>query len=499
MVKKIFQTYKTEFIIGAGIIFLYSLIRLINLNILPVFADEAIYIRWSQVMRAEPTLRFLPLSDGKQPLFMWLVIPLLKLFADSLFAGRFISVLAGLGTMIGLFLLSLQLFKSKKIAIVSAFLYVIVPFAVFFDRMALADSLLSMFGIWILLLSIVLVKYPRLDLAMITGMVLGGALLTKSPAMFFGLFAPLAIILNFKNFLKIIPLWFVAYVIAFAIYNVLRLGPNFQMIALRNQDYVFPLSNILFHPFDPFQSHLAEIIQWFNNLLTWPIFLAGLIGIILIFFKNIKVGFLLLIWFLFPLLFEAEYAKVFTSRYILFVVPVFLIFASLFIDWLINKLKAFRFISLFVVVLFSLLPLRYDYLLITNPQKADLSRNDRSGYLEEWTSGYGIKEASIYLREKAKEKKVLIGTEGFFGTLPDGLQMYLEKVPNITILGIGLYLDKVPQQLINSTKDNEVYLLINDDRLKLDPKNYGLTLIASYPKAKRSDNTNENLLLFLVK
>ena len=79
---------------------LYLLTRLINLTNLPVFADEAIYIRWAQVMRSEPSLRFLPLSDGKQPLFMWLIIPALKIFSDPLFAGRMISLGSGL---LGLF------------------------------------------------------------------------------------------------------------------------------------------------------------------------------------------------------------------------------------------------------------------------------------------------------------------------------------------------------------------------------------------------------------
>ena len=60
--------------LGIGIIIVFFLFRLINLTILPIFADEAIYIRWSQVMKAEPTLRFLPLSDGKQPLFVWIWI-----------------------------------------------------------------------------------------------------------------------------------------------------------------------------------------------------------------------------------------------------------------------------------------------------------------------------------------------------------------------------------------------------------------------------------------
>ncbi len=66
--------------------------RLYNLTILPVFVDEAIYIRWSQVMKAESTLRFLPLSDGKQPLFMWVVIPFLKILNLLLNAIRHLRI-----------------------------------------------------------------------------------------------------------------------------------------------------------------------------------------------------------------------------------------------------------------------------------------------------------------------------------------------------------------------------------------------------------------------
>src|SRR3990167_7485247 len=99
-------------LIGMGILALALGLRLSSLTYVPVFVDEAIYIRLSQVMRAEPTLRFLPLSDGKQPLFMWLTIPLLKIFSDPLFAGRLTSVSSGMAILIGIFLLSYSLFKN---------------------------------------------------------------------------------------------------------------------------------------------------------------------------------------------------------------------------------------------------------------------------------------------------------------------------------------------------------------------------------------------------
>ena len=199
MIKNLkFKIYNFDFrdiVLALFLFFGYFTTRLMNLVIIPVFADEAIYIRWAQVMRAVASLRFLPLSDGKQPFFMWLIIPFLKIFSDPLQAGRLVSVFAGLGTMVGIFVLSYLLFKNKHLSFFSALLYVISPFAFFFDRLALADGLLSFFNIWCLVLGVCLVKKPRLDLAMILGIFLGLGLITKSPAMFAAILLPSTILL----------------------------------------------------------------------------------------------------------------------------------------------------------------------------------------------------------------------------------------------------------------------------------------------------------------
>src|SRR3989339_2107589 len=96
------------------VVAIFFTLRLYHLDLLPIFADEAIYIHWAQVMRAESTLRFLPLSDGKPPLFMWTMIPFFKIISDPLVAGRLVSVFSGLGTMSGVGFLTWLLFKSKK-------------------------------------------------------------------------------------------------------------------------------------------------------------------------------------------------------------------------------------------------------------------------------------------------------------------------------------------------------------------------------------------------
>jgi len=140
--------------------------------------------------------------------------------------------------------------------------------------------------------------------------------------------------------------------------------------------------------------------------------------------------------------------------------------------------------------------------ILFNIEAAPLPRSERSGYLEEWTAGYGIKEASLFLRNKEKaepEKKIVVGTEGYFGTLPDGLQMYLNDRPKITVIGVGLGIDKIPKSLAESSAaGNLTYLLINRSRLKADPTEIGLTVVSVYPKARRPDGSYDSLLLLEI-
>ena len=119
--------------------------------------------------------------------------------------------------------------------------------------------------------------------------------------------------------------------------------------------------------------------------------------------------------------------------------------------------------------------------------------SSETGYLSDWTSGWGVKEAYEYLYQRSLVSNVIVGTEGAFGTLPDGLQIYANKVPHFTVIGQGLGFTKLPDGLVNAKNHgDEVYLLINKSRLKLDTiETDKLKLIKSYSKPD-----NDQLLLF---
>lgn len=495
---KLLKSWKYVLLIFPAILFLALIIRLYNLTILPVFADEAIYIRWSQIMANEPTLRFLPLSDGKQPLYMWFLMFFVNRFSDPLFIGRLLSVGAGLSTLVGVFTLSYILFKSKPISLLSSFIYAISPFSVFFDRMALVDSTLAMFGIWTFIFAVLTAKTLRLDMAMLTGFTLGGALLTKSPALFFTLLIPASFLFAKKgklSLIKLIGLWLVSLILAYGLYNILRLGPNFHLVGSRNNDYVLPLNHLWQNPKDPFIFHFDRSLEWLRILGPVGLILLIILGI----FSNLKkyskqILFLIIISFV-PILVQSEFAKVFTSRYIYFSIPPLFILAGASASLLFNKKLKLLLIS--SLILFTTQALIINYQILTNPEKAPLPRSERSGYLEEWTAGTGIKEAAEILKAeyfKDPSKKIVVGTEGFFGTLPDGLQMYLADTPGITVIGIGLGIKEIPNSLVESHEaGNKTYLVANSSRLLFedDFKNYGLEIIASFKKADRPSGFKE--------
>ncbi len=220
-----FKKYQ-KLIIGFGFLIVFLAIRLTNLTILPVFADEAIYIRWSQTISNDLSWLFIPLTDGKQPIFMWFVALPLKIIQDPLFAARTASILAGLFSVIGIWLLAKELF-SQKVAFLATTLYLVTPFILFYDRLAVPDGLLSAFGVWSLYFSILLIKRLKLKHTITLGLFLGLSWLTKSPGQFYFFLMPVAILLfdwrqKFirSKLIRLIAFWIVAAGIGFVLYNL---------------------------------------------------------------------------------------------------------------------------------------------------------------------------------------------------------------------------------------------------------------------------------------
>lgn len=500
------KKYQKEILFTLTLAIFYFALRLPNLTLQPIFADEAIYIRWAQVIRAEPTLRFLPLSDGKTPLFMWLMIPFFKLFDDPLFAGRLLSVVSGFFTVMAGSIIA-GIFFNKRAGLLTALLLVITPFIVFFDRLALVDSMLAAFSLWSLLAGLLLVKYKRIDLAMVLGYLLGGSMLTKTSGVYNIIVLPV-IMFTFnwakqgrdKRLLQMLGLFTLAVVIAFGTYNILRLGPGFTNLTSRNQDYVFSPTKLIETPFDPFIPHARDLFDWSIKFLGLPLSLLVVYSVGFILWKRNRIGIAILGWSVIPLLIEMNFYRTFTARYVLSSIAPLIILAAFVLDHLLKSFKQYKIVAPILLISLLAWPVYFNYYLHTNLEKVPLPKGERRGYLEDWTAGYGFKEIAGFLEEKSKKEFIVVGTEGSFGTLPDGLQIYLDKNRQVAIIGGKA---TISAQLREAAKDNPTYFVANKSRYPVTeegaPK-LGLELLKEYPKIydPNSKNLQDAILLFRV-
>ncbi len=290
-----------------------------------------------------------------------------------------------------------------------------------------------------------------------------------------------------KPFLKLVLLWVVAIVIGLIIYNLLRLGPEFHQLSSRNQDYLFSPVELIGRPLDPFIPHFRDIADWFPKLLTWPILFCGAVGLFYIVYSIHRLGLIIFLWGFIPLILEMAFLKTFTARYLLPIIPTLLIIAGYGIVHILPRFVSHKPLSFSLMLLVVLpLPLYFNYWLLKDPAKAPLPRAERTGYFEAWTAGYGLKEIAQYLLEKKKESSVVVGTEGFFGTLPDGLYIYLDKA-DIAVVGSSA---TISAQIRHASGDHLTFFVGNKKNLEGNVS--GAILIKEYSKIAPLDGSKQD-------
>lgn len=476
--------------------FLTFVSRVVNLSNIPIFTDEAIYIRWAQIGLADPAHRFISLTDGKQPLFTWAMYPMLKLFSDPLFAGRFVSVLSGVFTVIGIYLLARQLF-SFRTAWLAALIYIFSPFAFIYDRLALMDSLLSSFAVWSLYLEVLLVTHLRLDLALLLGMTIGFGLLTKSSAFFYLYLLPFSLILldrrkiNKRILIKWLGLICISIIISLTIYNSLRLSPWFYIIEQKNHVFITTFSEFIKSPFKMLGGNLRGLFEILYVYLTPTFSIILLFSLTMMFFKRKNKQVLLLTWFFLPFITLAFFGLIIFPRFILFmVVPLFIHIADG-LDQLMQMMSKKAKYHYLLLLLFFVYPLYQIYLLSVNPVQATIPSADRKQFFDDWPSGYGVNEVVAYLKGKAETGRVVIGTEGTFGLNPAVYEIYFGLNPNVKIYGFWP-VSEVPKILLESSIHTDTYLIFKE---KQDiPPSWPLKLI----KKIRRGKSDTHLLFYQV-
>lgn len=464
----------------------YLVTRLVNLTQIPVFTDEAIYIRWSQIGAQDANWRFISLVDGKQPMFTWVVMVLLRLVpGDPLFVGRLASVLAGAASMVGIWFLGYEVFKNRKIAWTGALLYLFSPFALVYDRMALYDSLVATFFIWNLYLAVRLARSPRLDIALILGLTLGAGMLNKTAGFLSLYLIPTTLFLfdwrEPKRVIRWIGLVLIAAVISQVLYSVLRLSPLFHMIAQKDTVFLYPFSVWITNPTQHLEGNLRGLFDWLIRYLTWPIFIAAILPAMER--KNRREFLVLYAWCLIPLVGLASFGKVLYPRFVLFLAMPLLVAAATTIVWLYEVMSSRVWKGVVMLVMFSPSVIAVFYLLF-NPLYAPIPQADRGQYINDWPAGWGVREVNAFLLKESRSQHITVVTEGTFGLLPYAIEIYLVNNPNITITGIWPLPAQIPEPVAEAVKKEPTYLVANKDEV---PTEWKATLLAQYQKGLRRD------------
>lgn len=494
--------YRKEILTGIGIAVLYFITRLIFLGDFPIFTDEAIYTRWTQIALNDASWRFISLTDGKQPSFIWAGMIFLKIFGDPLVSLRLVSVVAGFFTLIGVGILTYELFKNKFAAFLASLTYLVLPYAVVYDRLALYDSLLGAFTVWGIYLTVLLVKRIRLDIAFILGFIMGGALLTKSSGIFLAYLMPFTLLLfDFKNkfWRKNLLKWgifaLVAIVIAQGMLGVIKLSPFAHIISQKNSIFVVGYFELFKNPFQFFIGNINGLTTW---LVTYFSTLLILVPVAFINFRKYpKEKLLMFLYFIIPFIALAFYGRVIFPRFIFFMMLTLIPIISIGFVELIDftnkffnkrKLKIGNVVTVLVITFFMLYPAKVSLDFIINPASARIASADVEQYLKGWPSGGGVRESIEFFENQAKNKKIVIATEGTFGLMPYSYEIYLLENPNIIIKGYWP-IDEFPEELLELGKTHDVYFVFYQPCEDCDfpgavPKDWPLEQVKTFKKSE---------------
>ncbi len=447
------------------LITVYFLSRLINLTTLPIFNDEAIYLHWAQIMAGTSEKFFSVTFDGKQPLGMWLFGLSMSFFKDPLVAGRIVSIIFGFLTILGVFFLAKEL-GGFKVAVVASILYIVIPYSLFFDRLALMESMVSSVGIWSLYLTQKLLTKPKLKQVFFLGIVLGIGFWFKSTALTF-LF--LSSIFIFCVYLRRRPLYlnylFVLMATAFLVILPLLVQPSFALIFKKNQEFLLSFSEILKFPLGLWLGNILRMLEIFSGYVS-PFFLPVLwVGIFLLVKERKKDWYLLSAWCLLALLMLIFTSKNLDSRYLLFTIPGLLVFCSL-------VLVRYPFLLFFFVVPAVFL----STVQIGSPTKffaffpdTGSFAADKYQYATGWPSGYGVNEAIGFIQREASNQNILVGVRLDSGNPEDAVWVYLVNEPKIKLIYF-LRDDNFWRQLKVVSEKIPVYFISRDNQL-LDHEN----------------------------
>lgn len=459
------------------IIILYLITRLVNLTLLPVFNDEAIYLNWGWIEITRRDL-FYSLFDGKQPLLMWIFGYSQKILSDPLLAGRIISSAAGLLTLVGIYEIGKKFF-SPKIAHISALLYIFTPLFISYERLALMESAISAIGVWLFYWYLRNKQNPRIINFIFIGFLIGiGFFIKSSAAIFIASFLALTMLdvlreKTPKTKLKLISISALSLLLAYLFLLPLIQRHDFSKIIELNNRYSYTLEELSFIPYDKWAYNLSaasEILFWHFTPVLFIMVTSGYFYLLKKNGNHFYSG--LFKWITIDLCIFILFVKSPQPRYLISLTPLLVIPASILIENIIKH----KYLNLSIIplllcgIFYTIIQIFYpvSYFSLQN----NLTRFSDIGYINGWTSGYGINEAISYLERESVDNQIDVRVIGVSGNPDDAAFIYLRNKKNIKIQYAGLichapYIEQLKKQ---KPAPPPIYLLTRDNFLGVNHK-----------------------------
>jgi 4-amino-4-deoxy-L-arabinose transferase-like glycosyltransferase len=389
--------------------------------------------------------------------------------SQFLLAGRLVSVAVGLGSLLLFFKIGQEL-TNRRIGLIMALLYVAVPFALWYDRLAVKDGLILFWASWLFYLSLRLAKTGKWRFAILASGVLGLALLTKSIAYFFiGLFPLTVLFLGLgqaglvrskksRSFLLQIGL---VLGIAGLFQSLLYLSPLRSNIGPKNEVFLLSFRQLLDLPVQLWRNNLYSTIIWWWQFYRLPLLAMGAVGAGALWLKR-RFGLLLVLasWILLPIGFEILRAKIYIPRYFLFTLLPWSVFVASGVDWVLKKLRSVWLQgAMFGLILFPSLVL--DWQMLFRVEQVKLPQVERWQYVEGWPAGYGLTDLAAWVEEKTGQGPILLVTEQET-LVSSGLPLYLAKGSGWELerrLALEGSWGEFPQDLLDESRP--VFLIIH--------------------------------------
>jgi hypothetical protein len=369
---------------------------------LPVFIDEDNHmVRAARVHQLEDHPA--ELSHGKFLLYVLLATVDLNERGTALHLARTLVALTSLLTSVLIFVLLRRLTRSIPIALLGMSLYVLVPYAFFFERMALADPFAAALGTLTLYVSLRLVEKPTYAWAALVGACAAVTVAAKLTLAFSVGFPPLALLMldaNWRgNLRRFFPLMLTSVAVFVVLWLPVLIPARASIVDETAEDFVLVNTELLENQpnSDPLPTKVVQVGSKLGIWASWPmaLVLVGLCSVAL--WKSPRVALFLLACLVLAWIPSVVIVRNSQSRYLMSGLPLLITLAGLGLSLLGRRAIPWAALGLAAWAILFALP--YARTLITDPPAVHVPPLDNRNYFWDLYNGYGNREAMLYLEE----------------------------------------------------------------------------------------------------